>query len=334
MAAEKYRVFVTRKILPAGLELLREKCQVEVFAGDGVVPRDVLLEKVRRIDGLLCLLSDPIDREVMDNARSLKVISNYAVGYDNIDVEYASRKGIVVTNTPGVLTDATADLAWALLLSVVRRTVEGDRFVREGKFSGWSPTLLLGQDLKEKTLGIVGAGRIGTAMALRSRGWDMRVLYYDRNRNALLEEKLGAQKTSLEQLLEESDFISLHLPLTPETRHLIDRPALERMKSTAYLVNTARGPIIDEQALAEVLREKQIAGAALDVYEHEPAVTPELLSLENVVLAPHIGSATVETRSEMSRIAALNLLSVLEGKMPPHPVNREVAQKLFSTQVK
>ena len=329
MAAKKYRVFVTRKILPAGLELLSEKCNVEVYDGNRAIPRNILLEKVHGIDGLLCLLSDRIDRQVIDNAPALKVISNYAVGYDNIEVEYASRKGIVVTNTPGVLTDATADLAWALLMSVVRRTVEGDRLVREGKFHGWSPTLLLGQDLKGKTLGIVGAGRIGTATALRSQGWDMRVLYFDRNRNTLLEEKLGARKSSLEKLLAESDFISLHLPLTAQTHHLIDRQALERMKPTAYLVNTSRGPIIDEQALAEVLREKRIAGAALDVYEHEPEVTPELLSLNNVVLAPHIGSATVETRTEMSRIAAVNLLSVLEGKMPPNPVNQEVAQKLF-----
>jgi len=328
MTADKYRVFVTRKILPAGLRLLQEKCDVEVYAGEQAIPRDILLEKVRKIDGLLCLLSDPIDRDIIDNAPSLKVISNYAVGYDNIDVEYASQKGIVVTNTPGVLTDATADLGWALLMSVVRRTVEGDRLVREGNFFGWGPTLLLGQDLKNKTLGIVGAGRIGTAMALRSRGWDMRVLYYDRNRNSFLEEKLGAQKTSLEQLLEESDFVSLHLPLTPETHHLINRQALQRMKTTAYLINTARGAIVDEQALAEALREKRIAGAGLDVYEHEPEVTPELKSLVNVVLAPHIGSATVETRSEMSRIAAVNLLSVLEGKKPPYPVNQEVAQKL------
>lgn len=324
MSATQPKVFITNSIPTEGIELLKQKCKVTVYTQQGYVPREVLLETVRDIDGLLCLLSEKIDREVIDNTPRLKVISNYAVGYDNIDVEYATKKGIVVTNTPGILTDATADLAWALLLAVCRHIPEGDRMVRLGKFSGWGPLLLLGRDLKEKTLGIVGAGRIGTAVAERSTGWKMKVLYFNRSQNRYLEDRLNAKKASLEELLSESDFITLHVPLTSETHHLIDEDALKRMKSTAFLINTARGAIVDEKALVNALREGWIAGAGLDVYEREPELASGLASLDNVVLTPHIGSATVETRNGMSRMAAQNLLAVLEGEKPAFPVNPEV----------
>ncbi len=323
----QYRIYLTRKIPEAGLKLLRPHCQMEIFSEDHPIPRELLLEKVREVEGLLCLLSDPIDREVIDAAPRLRVISNYAVGYNNIDVEYATRKGIVVTNTPGVLTDATADLTWALLLAVARRIVEGDSMMRQGQFRGWSPMLLLGQEVKGKTLGIVGAGRIGTAVAERSRGWNMNILYYDRGENRYLEQELNARRMELEELLEQSDFVSLHVPLTAETHHLIDEQALRRMKRSAYLINTARGAVVDEAVLVRALREGWIAGAALDVYEHEPELTPGLSELSNVVLAPHIGSATIDTRNKMAEIAARNLLDGLNGKRPQFPVNPRVFEQ-------
>ncbi len=323
----QYRIYLTRKIPEAGLKLLRPHCQMEIFSEDHPIPRELLLEKVREVEGLLCLLSDPIDREVIDAAPRLRVISNYAVGYNNIDVEYATRKGIVVTNTPGVLTDATADLTWALLLAVARRIVEGDSMMRQGQFRGWSPMLLLGQEVKGKTLGIVGAGRIGTAVAERSRGWNMNILYYDRGENRYLEQELNARRVELEELLEQSDFVSLHVPLTAETHHLIDEQALRRMKRSAYLINTARGAVVDEAVLVRALREGWIAGAALDVYEHEPELTPGLSELSNVVLAPHIGSATIDTRNKMAEIAARNLLDGLNGKRPQFPVNPRVFEQ-------
>ena len=325
-----FKIYITRRIPEAGIEVLRPHAQVEIFPEERPIPREVLRERVRHVEGLLCLLSDTIDRDIIDAAPQLRVISNYAVGYNNIDVEYATRKGIVVTNTPGVLTDATADLTWALLLAVTRRIVEGDRFMRQGKFNGWGPMLLLGQDIKGKTLGIVGAGRIGTAVAERSRGWEMNILYYNRGRNAYLEEHLNARMVELEELLAQSDFVSLHVPLTPETHHLIDEKALRSMKKSAYLINTSRGAVVDEQALVRALREGWIAGAALDVYEHEPQLTPGLSELPNVVLAPHIGSATFETRNKMATIAAHNILDVLQGKKPLYPVNPEVLEKSHS----
>ena len=320
----KHQIFVTRKIPRAGLELLEKKCNVEVFSGERGIPPDLLKSKINNIDGLLCLLSDTIDREIIDSAPNLKVISNYAVGYNNIDVNYATSKGIVVTNTPGVLTDATADLSWALLMAVTRRIVEGDQMMCASQFYGWGPMLLMGQDLKEKTLGIVGAGRIGTAVAERSRGWNMRILYYSRTTNLHMENKLSARKVTLKELISESDFVSLHVPLIPETRHIIDETALRRMKSSAYLINTSRGPVVDEKALVRALKEGWISGAALDVYEKEPLLEPGLAELKNVVLAPHIGSATIETRNEMARIAAKNMLAVLDGESPQFPVNPEV----------
>lgn len=320
------RVFVTRQIPEDGLKLLREQCEIEVSDYDGVIPRDLLLKKVKGVDGILSLLTDLIDKEVMNSAGpQLKVVSNYAVGYNNIDVEEATRRGIMVTNTPGVLTETTADLAWALMMAIARRIVEGDKFVRAGKFRGWEPMLLLGTDLYGATLGIVGFGRIGQAMARRAIGFNMKVLYYDGNRvSEELEKELKATFVNLETLLRESDFITLHVPLTKETHHLIGEKELRMMKKESYLINTARGPVIDEKALAKALKENWIRGAALDVFENEPQVEPELLELDNVVLAPHLGSASYATRTRMSVMAAENLIKALSGETPPNLVNPEV----------
>ncbi|HDO19734.1 MAG TPA: D-glycerate dehydrogenase [Thermoplasmatales archaeon] len=319
------KVFVTRRIPEKGLELLeKELDEVEVFRYDRIPSKEEIIKGLEGKDGLLCLLTDKIDRDVIFSEPKLKAISNYAAGFDNIDVEAATKKKIPVCNTPGVLTDATAELAWALLFAVARRVVEGDRFVREGNFRGWSPTLLLGKELRGKTLGIIGAGRIGTAFALKSRGFDMKVLYFNRSKNEVIEEKLGAKKVELKELLKESDFISIHLPLTPETHHLIGRKEIDMMKSDAILINTARGAIIDEDALIDALENGKILGAGLDVYEHEPEVSERLKRLSNVVILPHIGSATLETRTEMARLAAMNLIKSLRGEKPDYCVNPEV----------
>lgn len=322
------KVLITRQIPEAGLSLLRNTCDMEVYPEDQAIPRQLLLEKVTQLDGLLCLLSESVDEELLGNATQLKVISNYAVGYDNIDVEAATRRGIVVTNTPGVLTEATADMAWTLLLAAARRVGEGDRIMRQHRFQGWGPLFLLGQDVQGKTLGILGAGRIGSAVARRSAGWDMKILYYDKSVNQKLEREYSAEKVDLMQLVQKADFISIHLPLASDTHHLINQENLKKMKKSAVLINTARGPIIDEQALVVALREKWIAAAGMDVYEDEPRMAEGLAELENVVLAPHIGSATVKTRDDMARIAATNLLAVLEGKRPANQVNPEVFDQL------
>jgi len=298
---------------------------VEVNPHDSPLTYDELLMQVKGRDAILTMLSDRIDERLMSEAKSLKVIANYAVGYDNIDIKAATAKGIVVTNTPGVLTDSTADMAWALLFSIARRIVEGDKVTRVGKFVGWAPMFLLGRDVVGKTLGIIGAGRIGTAMAMRSRGWCMKVLYTTQsNRNAVLEEMLGAKRVDLETLLKESDFISIHTPLSEKTRHLIGAKEISLMKKTAYLINTARGSVIDEAALVNALKNKQIAGAGLDVYEEEPKLKPGLAELDNVVLAPHLGSATVESRTKMAVMAAENIIAVLNKQKPKNCVNPEV----------
>ncbi|HQU32456.1 MAG: D-glycerate dehydrogenase [Planctomycetia bacterium] len=319
-------VSITRQIPEEGITLLKNSClTVEMNPYDRSLTYDELLQQVKGRDAILTMLSDRLDARLINDAKNLKVIANYAVGYDNIDVKAATAKGIVVTNTPGVLTDSTADMAWALLFSVTRRIVEGDKLTRAGKFTGWAPMMLLGGDLIGKTLGIVGAGRIGTAMAMRSRGWDMRVLYTTRSsRNPILEENLHAKRVDLETLLKESDFISIHAPLSEKTRHLIGAKKLSLMKRTAYLINTGRGAVIDEVALISALRNKRIAGAGLDVYEEEPKLKPGLAELDNVVLAPHLGSATVETRTKMSLMAAENIIAVLNGQKPPNCVNPEV----------
>jgi lactate dehydrogenase-like 2-hydroxyacid dehydrogenase len=318
-----YNIFVTRQIPEDGVKKLRQFCKiVEINPEDRPLSYNELLEYAKDRDALLTMLSDRIDAHLISKAKNLKVIANYAVGYDNIDVKTATAKQIAVTNTPGVLTDSTADMAWALLFAVTRRIVEGDRLTRAGKFAGWAPLFLLGGDLVGKTLGILGAGRIGTAMAMRSRGWCMKVLYTTQStKNAVLEEMLGARRVDLKTLLKESDFISMHTPLSEKTKHLIGTKELSVMKKTAYLINTGRGAVIDEAALVDALRNKQIAGAGLDVYEEEPKLKPGLAELDNVVLAPHLGSATVETRTKMSLMAAENIIAVLNKQKPPNCVN-------------
>lgn len=321
------KIFITREIPKPGIELLQKEFTIEINPYDRVLSKEEIIHGVKGKDGLLCLLTDPIDKDVIAAEPKLKMIASYAVGYDNIDVAAATNRGIPVSNTPGVLTQTTAELAWALLFSVSRRIVEGDAFTREGRFNGWAPMLLLGQDISQKTLGIVGTGRIGTAFALKSKGFDMKVLYTDEQKNEQLERELGARKVPLSTLLKESDFISLHVPLTPATNHLIDEKELKSMKKTAVLINTSRGPIIRETALIKALKEHWIFGAGLDVYENEPEISNELRSLQNVVLQPHTGSSTLETRTKMALMAAENLLIGLKGGIPPNCINKEVFQK-------
>ncbi len=317
-----FKVLVTYKIPDAGLNLLRERGYVlDVNERGRYLEKSEIMQRIGDCDALVCLLSDKIDREVIDAAPRLKVIANYAVGFNNIDVQYATQRGIFVTNTPDVLTPATADLTWALLMAVSKRVVEADRFVREGRFTGWQPELFLGADVTGKTLGIIGAGRIGQAVGQRATGFQMKILYHARTPRPDFEARTGAQKVTLDALLAQSDFVTLHCPLTDETYHLLDEARLQSMKRGAILINTARGPIVDEQALIKLLREGHLAGAGLDVYEQEPFVPEELRSLPNVVLLPHIGSATTETRSEMSRMVARNVIAVLEQGKAVHPVN-------------
>jgi len=321
-----FNVYVTSKLPDPGIPIVKRACtKVEVYPKDRIHPRRLLLKKVKGRDGVLCLLTDKIDAELMDAAGpQCKVFANYAVGYNNIDVEEATKRGIIITNTPGVLTDATADMAWALLFCVARRCVESDRFLRAGKFHGWRPSMFLGGDITGRTLGIIGAGRIGTAVALRSKGFRMKVLYCDPRPNKTLEKEVGARRVSLKKLLQESDFISIHTILDEKTRHLIGARELRMMKKTAYLINTSRGPVIDEAALVRALKNKVIAGAGLDVYEDEPKTKPGLKSCWNAVLAPHTGSATIATRSKMAEMAATNLVAALKGERPPNIVNPEV----------
>jgi glyoxylate reductase len=319
----EHTAYVTRPLPQPAIDLLKNECDVDMNPDDTAVTQPELVEKVKGKDGVLCLLTDTIDEQVIEAADRVKVLANFAVGYDNIDVEAATSRGILVTNTPGVLTDTTAELAWALVFAAARRTAEADRFTRKGRFVGWSPTLFLGQDITGKTLGVVGAGRIGTAFAEKSHGFRMKILYHDIEPNPDFEKLTGGTYVSLESLLGQSDVISLHVPLTPATVHLIGKEQLGRMKSTAILVNTSRGPVVDEQALAEALKNGQIAGAALDVYEEEPKICPALLTLDNVVLAPHIGSASVETRTKMAVMAAENLVAALRGEVPKNLVNPE-----------
>lgn len=317
------RIYVTRRIPDAGIKLL-EGHEVDVYEGSTTIPRKLLAEKVADAEALIPLLSDRIDAELMEAAPRLKVIANYAVGYDNVDIVAATKRGIVVTNTPDVLTDATAELAWALLFAAARRIGEAERFTRAGRFSGWGPMLLLGQGIRGKTLGVIGAGRIGTRFALGSRGFEMKVFYYDQERNETLEQELGAKKVDISYLMHEADFVSIHLPLTQETKHLIDAHQLFRMKPTAVLINTSRGPIVDEKALVAALRAGKLAVAGLDVYEREPDISAEFFEMENVVLAPHIGSATHGARSAMAELCAYAVLKVFGGEMPSNIVNREV----------
>jgi len=322
------KVFVTRKIPEPGLDLLRTFADVEVSPHDRVLTKEEIIAGVKGKDGLLCLLTDTIDRDVIYAEPNLQMIASYAVGYDNINVAAATERGIPVSNTPGVLTDTTADMAWALLFSVARRIVEGDSFTRAGKFHGWAPLLMLGRDISNKTLGIVGTGRIGTSVAVKSKGFNMKILYTDdERRNEQLEKELGAKKVQLPELLKTADYVSLHVPLTRSTHHLIGEQELRMMKNTAILINTSRGPVVDEKALIKALKEHWIFGAGLDVYEHEPEISKELRQLDNVVLQPHIASGTIETRTKMAVMAAENMIAGLKGKIPPNCVNPEVFKR-------
>ena len=314
-------VLVTHPLLPEAAAVLDAAASVELATEAEILPKAVLIDKLRDKQGLLCLLVDEVDREVIDAAPRLRVIANCAVGVNNIDVVHARAKGIPVTNTPGVLTEATADLAWALVLAVARRIPEADRFTREGRFKGWTLGLFLGRDLAGRRLGIIGMGRIGRAVARRGRAFGMTVLYADPHPLAAEEEAaLGASRLPLEELLAGADVVSIHCGLTPETRGLLSRERLALMKRDAILVNTARGPVVDETALAEALEEERLWGAGLDVYAEEPRVDGRLPRLPNVVLLPHIGSATERTRSAMAMAAVRNLIQGLRGERPDNLV--------------
>jgi len=323
-------IYVTREIPEGGLELLREKFgKFEMNTEDRVLTRDELLSKVKGRDGVLCLLTDNIDDTVFEAAGSqCKIFSNYAVGYNNINVPAATKRGVMITNTPGVLTDSTADLAIALLFACARRLNEADLFMRAGKFKGWGPMLFLGQDITGKTLGIIGAGRIGGNVALKmAKGFNMKVLYTDMSGNPELEKEIGAKRVDMPTLLKESDFISVHVSLNDNTRHLIGEKEFAMMKPNCVFINTSRGPVVDEAALVEALKAKKIFAAGLDVFEKEPMLTPGLAELPNVIIPPHIASATFWTRTRMAEMAAKNLIDALEGRMPEFCVNKDQLSK-------
>jgi glyoxylate reductase len=321
----KRPVLVTQKIPERALALVREMCDVRLEPPEQRLTPAALRQAVAGVEGMICLVTDQIDAQVLAAGTALKVVANVAVGYDNIDVRAATQRGIVVTNTPGAVTEATADLTWGLLLSIARRIAEGDRFIRAGKWHEWQFMFLLGCDVYDRTLGVIGMGRIGQAVARRAQGFGMRVLYHNRQRLAAgVEKALGATWVELPTLLQQADFVSVHVPLTAETVRLIGAAELRLMQPTAYLINTARGAVIDEAGLVRALTEGWIAGAALDVFEREPEVPQALLALENVVLVPHIGSASVATRTRMAVMAAENLLALLRGDRPPNMVNPEV----------
>ena len=323
------KVYVTRKVSEQALEILRSVASINVWDREDVPPpREVILRELAQVEGVFSLLTDRIDAEVMAAAPRLKVISNFAVGYDNIDIPAATKRGIVVTHTPDVLTETVADFTVCLMLAAARRLVEADRYTRDGKWKTWEPLLLAGQDIHHATLGLIGLGRIGAAVARRAQGFGMRVLYYDVVRREDLERSLSIAYRPLEDVLRESDVISVHVPLSEHTRHLIGRAQFALMKNTAVFVNTSRGPVVDQRALTEALASRRIFAAGIDVFEQEP-VSPNdpLLKLDNVVVVPHIASASVPTRIRMATLAAENLVAVLQGKRPPNPVNPEVLAK-------
>jgi len=322
----KPKVYITRDLPERGLKKIKEHFDAEVWPEYAPPPKKVIVDKVATVDALVSLLSDKIDPEVFNAAPKLKIVSQLAVGFDNIDIAEATRRGIYVTNTPEVLTDTTADFAWALLMAIARRVAEADKYVRTGKWKvSWHPAMLSGRDIYGATIGIIGAGRIGYAVAKRAKGFDMRVLFYDVIPRPEMEKDFRAKKVDLDTLLKESDFVSVHVPLMKETHHLVNAQKLSLMKKTAYLINNSRGPVVDEKALYEALRKEQIAGAGLDVFEQEPTpVDNPLLKLDNVVVAPHISSASLETRAKMSEMVAENLVAFFEGKRPPNLVNSDV----------
>jgi lactate dehydrogenase-like 2-hydroxyacid dehydrogenase len=321
----KPAVLVTKRIYPQAIAYLKEHADVDYEETDDGMPADELARRIRGKQAVVSQLMDKFPDAVLATLDGIRVIANVAVGYDNIDVPAATRHGILVTHTPDVLTDTTADFGFALLLAAARRVVEGHHFVHSGQWTKWRVDLLVGQDVHHRTLGIFGMGRIGRAVARRAAGFSMRIIYYDvRRAPEAVEKQLGLELVSAEQLLRESDFVSLHVPLTSETRHLIGARELSMMKPTAILVNSSRGPVVDEPALADALDRRVIAGAGIDVFEHEPQVHPALLKLENVVLAPHIASASVDTRIKMSMMAAENAVAAIEGRRPPNLLNPEL----------
>jgi glyoxylate reductase len=322
------KIYVTRQLPEAALSLLRGCGEMRVWEPDEVIPRAVLLREVQEVDALLCIVTERIDEELLTHAPKLRIVANMAVGYDNVDVPALTRRGILLTNTPGVLTETTADLAFTLILGIARRIGEAERLVREGRWRSWSPFSFLGHDVHHTTLGILGLGRIGMEVAKRAKGFDMRVLYTNRGRNHEAEERLGCIPVDLSTLLRESDFLIALVPLTPDTRHLLSTPQFKLMKPTAFLINAARGPIVDQRALYAALRDSLIAGAALDVTDPEPIPLDDpLLSLDNCLILPHIGSASIATRTRMATLAAENIVAFLAGRRPPTPVNPEVLRK-------
>ena len=324
----KPKVFVCRPIAQEALELVAASTEMEVWPEDLAPPQSVLMQKARESDGLLTLLTDRVDAALIAASPKLRVISNMAVGYDNIDVPEATRHGIPVGITPGVLNETSADFAFALLMSAARRVVEADRYTRQGRWKTWGAQVLLGQDIHHATLGIIGLGRIGVEIAKRARGFDMQVLYHNRTRRPDLEGTLGVEYATLSELLSRSDFVSVHVPLTTETRHLIGSRELAMMKPSAVFVNTSRGAVVDQRALYEALRDRKIFAAAIDVTETEPIAPDDpLLTLDNVIIAPHIASASVPTRRKMALMAAENLLAGLRGEVPPHCVNPEALRR-------
>lgn len=317
------KIFITRD-LPGNIDkfLKKKGFDVKVYKGKSPIAKKELIRHGADCDALICLLTEKIDREIIDSLPNCKIIANVAVGYNNIDVEYASGKKIIVTNTPDILTDATADLSMTLILSAARRVVEGEKMMRSLSFTGWDPNMLLGIELKDKFLGIIGAGRIGKAVAERGKAFGMKILYSDSKRVPFMEEKMGGKKLPLKALLKKADVITLHVPLNEKTRHMLNNKNLPLLKKSTILVNTSRGEIIEEKYLINMLKKKKLFAAGLDVYENEPEINPELVKLENVVILPHIGSATLETRSRMALLAAENASLVLKGKSPKTPVNR------------
>ena len=325
----KKKVFVTRHIPDPGIPLLKKAgFDVEVYDKDKIIPRRLLLKKVKGADAILSLLTDQVDAKLLKAAGDqLKIVANYAVGFNNIDVESAKKAGVMITNTPGkLISESVAEHTFALMMAITKRIVEGDRFARAGNYDGWSPTLFLGLLLNGKTLGLIGSGRIGTAVAIRAKAMGMKIIYTDLKKNPQIQKLTKAKFATKSELLKQADIVSLHVPLLPSTRHLISTKELKKMKKTAYLINTSRGPVVDEKALTIALEKKEIAGAAIDVFECEPAIdcdlsdTHELRKLDNIIMTPHTASAAIEARSEMAELAAKNIIAALKGKRPKNLV--------------
>ncbi len=315
------KIFITKEIPEAGINHIRKSgISLEVYTGSKPITKKTLIEKISDVDGIITLLSDKVDKDFIDSAKHCKIIANYAVGFNNIDVNYAKQKGIIVTNTPDVLTDSTADLAISLMLCCARNIVPAEKFMRAGKFTGWQPKLFLGMELKGKTFGILGAGRIGTATAVRAHSFGMKIVYYSNHQNLYLDTKLNGEKISLDKLLSHSNVISIHLPLNNKTFNLLSEKKLKLIHKNSILINTARGELVDELSLINMLNKKLIYAAGFDVYQNEPSINSALLKLENAVLLPHLGSATNEARNAMSKLAARNVVNVLKGKKPLTPI--------------